>query len=489
MRGIAWRLFVTFWMLYALHFATNVVRELYLTLSLGDRLGIDVSPYAGLHNDIFAIPGRGSFINNNPGASMVGAVPYALARPVIDRIVDGVRRARSETPDARPHEYRAVHDRDREFYLKAWERGLDVKLGLAAAVTQSLAMAPLSALSVVVMFRVLAALTASPGAAAALAALYGVATPVFYRTAQLNQNLLVGHCALFAFVLLWRPWADSREGGRGPRHAVAGLLAGWAVVTDYTGLVAAAFVAAYAVARWLATPRAARAQGQLGWFAAGVMASGAALLVYQWAAFGHPLHPAQLHMPPSELSRMGVSGITWPRADLLWDTAFGPRFGLFVSAPLLLLALYPPAWLSPRIRLVPAREAACMAAFSVSLFLACGAIQYGRFQVETGVRYIVPAAPWLFLIAAGVLVHMPRPVAVAVAVVTAYASWCLAMFREVETGRGILESVVRITTEGPKLPWLTTLERMGYIAGNPAPVVLGVFALLLVVLWRRSTTA
>ena len=476
-------------MLYALHFATNVVRELYLALSLGDHLSIDVSAYSGLHDDIFAIPGRGSFINNNPGASVVGAVPYALARPVIDRVVDGVRWARSQTPDARPRDYRAIHDRDREFYRQAWERGLDVKLALAAGVTQSFAMAPLSALSVVVMFWVLGALTASPGAAAALAALYGLATPVFYRTAQLNQNLLVGHCAFFAVVLLWRPWADARGGRPGPRHAVAGLLAGWAVVTDYTGLVVAAFVAAYAVARWRATPPAVRTHRDLGWFTVGVIASGAALLVYQWAAFGHPLHPAQLHMPPSALSQLGLSGITWPRADLLWETAFGPRFGLFISAPVLLLALYPPAWLSARIRLAPARETAFMVAFCATLFLACGAIQYGRFQVITGVRYIVPVAPWLFLIAAGVLMRMRGPVAVAVAVVTAYASWCLAMFREVESGRGILESIVRITTEGPRLPWLTTLERMGYVAGNPAPVVLGAFALFLVVLWRRSTAA
>ena len=77
MRRIALQLFATFWLLYALHFATNIVREIYLALSIGDRLSFDVSDYLGLHPDLFEMPGRGAFVNNNPGASMVGAVPYA----------------------------------------------------------------------------------------------------------------------------------------------------------------------------------------------------------------------------------------------------------------------------------------------------------------------------------------------------------------------------------------------------------------------------
>ena len=46
----------------------------------------------------------------------------------------------------------AVYPLAREFYRAAVARGLDVKLGLAAAATQMLLMAPLSALSAVVMF-------------------------------------------------------------------------------------------------------------------------------------------------------------------------------------------------------------------------------------------------------------------------------------------------------------------------------------------------
>ena len=221
-------------MLYVLHFATNTVREIYPALSLGDHLSFDVSEYVGFHPDIFEIPGRGAFINNNPGASILGAIPYALMRPLIDQS----RRARAATSVRRLRhagEYKTIYPMAREFYRKARARGLDIKFGLAAGVMQALCMAPLSALSAVVMFYVLASLIPSQRWAAALAFLYAIGTPVFYRTAQLNQNLLVSHCAFFAFVLLWRPWDEPTAPRRphyfGPACSVAGrwsaTTAGW----------------------------------------------------------------------------------------------------------------------------------------------------------------------------------------------------------------------------------------------------------------------
>jgi dolichyl-phosphate-mannose--protein O-mannosyl transferase len=158
-----------------------------------------------------------------------------------------------------------------EFYRKAREQGLDVKFGLAAAVMQAFAMAPLSALSAVLMFRILVSITASVRAALWLTLLYAFATPVFYRTAQLNQNLLVGHFALFAFALLWRPWDDPRRPGR-PRYLLAGLLSGWTLVLDYSGLVVIASVGLYACLRRAALPAGARSRSD--WICCGSRRSG-----------------------------------------------------------------------------------------------------------------------------------------------------------------------------------------------------------------------
>ena len=95
------------------------MREIYPALSLGDHLSFDVTEYRGLHPDIFEIPERGSFINNNPGASIIGAIPYALLRPVTDRIVERVQTARATEPQPAKTEYDTIYPLAQEFLQKA----------------------------------------------------------------------------------------------------------------------------------------------------------------------------------------------------------------------------------------------------------------------------------------------------------------------------------------------------------------------------------
>lgn len=480
-RGIAIRLFITCWLVYGLHFATNTVREIYPALSLGDHLSFDVSEYLGLHPDIFEVPGRGVFINNNPGASMLAAIPYALSRPVTDRIVQHVRRVRAANPAAGPGEYDSEYPMAREFYREAYERGLDVKFGLAAGVMQAFCMAPLSALSAALMFYILVSLTSLPRASLALSILYAIATPVFYRTAQLNQNLLLSHFALIAFALLWRPWDDPSHLRR-PRYLLAGLCCGWAVVLDYSGLVVLLVLSIYGLVRRTSLPEELKLRRDIWQFALGVALCGVFLLAYQWRAFGNPFFPAQTYMPPAAFTGYGYRGMDWPHVDLLWRTAFDLRFGLFVSAPLLLLALYVPGWFKSRLRLVGRREMWCIVILSLSFFLFCAANQYTRMQFNTGVRHIVPVVPFLFLLAAGVLLRMPRLMAVVIGILTSYWSWCLAMYRDVEQGSGVLESLRHITFEGFRLPWLVTIERMGYLSrGSVAPLLLLASAMVIAI--------
>ena len=78
-KGIAVRLFISCWLIYGLHFATNIVREIYPAIALGDALTFRLDEYARLHPDIFEKPGYGWHINNNPGVSFFAAIPYAVA--------------------------------------------------------------------------------------------------------------------------------------------------------------------------------------------------------------------------------------------------------------------------------------------------------------------------------------------------------------------------------------------------------------------------
>lgn len=480
-RGIAIRIFLTCWCIYVAHFATNTVREIYPALSLGDDLSFDVSAYLGLHSDIFELPGRGAFINNNPGASIVGAIPYALARPVIDRVVAAVQQRRASAPDTVDSEaYNSIYPMARAFYRESRARGYDIKFGLGAAVMQAGAMAPLSAFSAVVMFWVLVACDLSRRGACVGSLLYAVGTPIFYRTAQLNHNLILAHCAFFAFVLLWRPWAP--RGSLRPAHFfLAGLLAGFGVVCDYSGVIIVIAIGVYALRRWLELS-AARRREHLVAFAAGLAIAAAFLVAYQWICFGHPLFPAQHYMPPAKYSDQGYAGFDWPHLDLLWDTAFGLRYGLFTSAPLLLLALYPPAWTS-RLRIIGRVEIETIALLCALFLLFCSANQYGRMQFNTGVRHIIPVSAFLFLVAVGPLRHLPVTIAATFAGLTVFWSWCLAMYRDVEQGLGAPEAFLHVIREGPSLPWLSTIQNMGFVPQASATVILLLLFLGLILLW------
>jgi len=119
--------------------------------------------------------------------------------------------------------------------------------------------------------------------------------------------------------------------------------------------------------------------------------------------------------------------------------------------------------------------------YGCGFFLFCAANQFGYVQFNTGVRHIVPVTPFLFLAVAMVIIQMPKMLAVLFSAISLYWSWCLAMYRDVEFGLGVLEPLIRITFEGFQLPWLSTLNRMGYFQNQPT--VLPIFLICGAVIW------
>ncbi|MBL0161011.1 MAG: hypothetical protein IPP47_28600 [Bryobacterales bacterium] len=469
-RGIAIRLFLTCWMIYGLHFATNIVREIYLGLAIGDHLSFRVDEYGGMHDDLFETPGRGWHIGNNPGASMLGAVPYAVARPLVDRVVAQVNRQRAAS-GAQPPAYSSPWPKARQFFADSWRRGYDVKFALAALVMQVFCMAPFSAASVVLMFFVLRRLGATDRQGAWLALLYAFGTPVFFRTGFLNQNMLVGYFALAGFAALWL-WG-TRNGA-----VVAGLAAGTCVLLDYSGGVIAAGLLVYCLLRQ---------RVRLVAFVAGSIPPVLLLWFYQWQSFGHPFYPGQHWMPPVEWSELGYQGVGGPQMDLAWQLVFDYRFGLFLSCPLLLLA-----FAAVRLRgvAIPRFELATLLGIFAGFWLFFSTVNYTRIQYNTGVRYMAPMIPLLFVPAALVLLRMKRGWVYGLAVGAVTQAWCMAMYRDVERGLGLGEPLLRVFTGGFQLPVLSTLARLGggseLTASGVSPLPL--FALtgaVLFGLWRR----
>ena len=481
------RLFVTCWIVYALHFATNIVREIYPALALGDRLSFRVDEYANMHPDLFEKDGYGWHIGNNPGASIVAAIPYGLARPAIDCAVDRVRRAREAGGRTEPPAYGSDWPMARDFYAEAWRRGLDIKMGLGAFVIHAFCMAPSSALGVVGMFFFLRWFFGSERTALWLALLYAFGTPVFFRTGFLNHNLMLGHIAFGGFLVMW----NYRSADDRPilwRAALCGLTGGTAILFDYSGVVICAALLCYCVVKRVLAASWPDALKHGLMYALGALPPVLLLWFYQWVSFGNPFLPGQHWMPPVEWIEIGYQGYGPPQLGLFAMLGFDFRFGLFVTCPLFLLAIVSP-WLNRKgsCRL-PWLELAFLLSLSMAFWLFFSGSSYTQLQFNTGIRYMAPMFPFLFIPAVVVLSRLPRRVVLVIAVFSVAMAWSMAMYRDVELGLGVADPVVRTFLGGLRLPVLSTVSRMEAFSNlvpdgvSPLPLFL-LAAAVIAVIW------
>jgi hypothetical protein len=460
-RGLQWRLFLTCWLVYFLHFSPFVSRELYLTISLAERHTVHVDDYIGMHPDLFVLEGRGSFMGGNPGASILAAIPYALALPVVDklapyRIPGADEKIKAETKD--PRFMRQM------FFKKARSLGIDVRLGLSAMITAGFFMAPLAALSAVLMFRAFRWIGVQPKGALWLAFLFAFGTPIFFRAGTLSLNLVVALFAFFAFLLLWWPSGTHPERERW-RLVGAGFLAGFGVLTDYSGAVPAAALGIFAFAQqWRSKPLWPALRESL-WYLVGAAPPVLFLLWWQWYCYGNPWLPAQYHMPKKFYQHyQSERGFGRPLPEALFGLLFDPLYGLVIFSPIFTVALYHFALLRKGTNRVPLRVVVFTWTFSLAFWVFCSMIHYTlRHQWQEGVRYMVPVVPFLFLLVGDVLTRIPRAVAYLIGLVAVVEMWCIAMVRE-----NPLDSMLRIFFLGFELPSLTTLSR---VAANYYPAL------------------
>jgi hypothetical protein len=404
-------------------------------------------------------------------------------------VADRVQRGRVERGETEPPAYDSPWTNNRVFFEQAWRRGLDVKLGLAALVIHLACTAPVSALSVVLVFFALRRVVDDERAALVGAVLYAFATPVFFRTGYLNHNLILGQLAFAGFFLLWAP------GGARPersirRFALAGLAGGGAMLFDYSGVVLLLALLAYGAWRRLAEVGAGDAVRHGAAYVAGAVPPVLLLWFYQWRCFGHPFLPPQRWMPDVAWADAGYRGLTWPQPDLLLANLVDFRFGLFVSCPLLLLALAQPFVASTGRGALGRREARFVLGLFAVFWLFCSAVAYGRLQFNTGVRYMTSILPFLFLPAYLVWLRLPRSLRGLTALGSLALAWCMAMARDVERGFGVLDPVLDVFLGGFQLPALTTVSRIAgglapYLPHGPSPLpAFALAAALLWLLWR-----
>jgi hypothetical protein len=386
-----WRVFLTCWLVYTFYWTPYIIREHFPALALVERGSLNVDRYLGWTEDIFRAPNGGAYINNNPGASLTGAIPLLLLRPLLARVDQWNQRLpRPSVPANESDVFRRTVETGRGFYFL-----------LVAFLTVALVMAPATAGTAAYLCSRLAAAGLPAANAAWVGLLYGLGTPVLFRTGHLNHNLLVGDAGITALLLLWD--AENRPLGPG-RASMAGLLAGYAVLCDYSGIVVAVVVFLYA---WMRC--AGRRWRVMAAFAAGCVPGIAALALYQAWAFGSLYHPSQHYMVPTAPTAHGYRGFDWPSPALMWANFVDPRFGLFAYCPALLLAFAAPFASRVRYR-IPRREAGVLWIYFALFVLFCSANQYSWLQPSTGFRYLVPVVPALALLSMQTAQLLPRVV-------------------------------------------------------------------------------
>ena len=440
--GWTWRVFATCWLVYTAFWTPYILREHFPALALVERGSLNVERYVGWTGDIFRGPRGGAYINNNPGASLAAALPLILLKPLLQRVDEWNQKLpRHKPPEHADEIVRLMLADGRAYYFL-----------LVAFLTVALVMAPATAGTAAYLCSRLAEAGVRPMHAAQAALLYGLGTPVLFRAAHLNHNLLVCDAGFTALLLLWDP-----DGAplRALRAAGAGLLAGYALLCDYSGVIVVAVVALYVWLRSSGHPPAARWK-ILAAYAAGAAPATVGLVLYQAWAFGSSYLPSQHYMTPTAPTARGYRGIDWPSPALLRANFFDPRFGLFAYCPALLLAFAAP-WIARAPHRIPRREMAILFLYFLLFVLFCAANQYSWLQPLTGFRYLVPIVPALALLAMQTAAALPRRVRWIVAAAT-----CAQSLVMVAAYQNTLPLAIRAFWERRfELPWIMRLRDVG----------------------------
>lgn len=211
--------------------------------------------------------------------------------------------------------------------------------------------------------------------------------------------------------------------GRGARRAaVAGALAGGAVLMDYEAALLVVALGAYVLVDRGLRPTLA--------YVAGGVPAALVLGVYDTLAFGSPLRLSYEFKdgPNAEAHGEGLFGIGMPRLDSLATTLVGER-GLLTTSPVLLAAAVGVVllWRSGR-----AREAGlAVAVGALYLLLEAGYfLPYGG--VSPGPRFLSPAVPFAALGLALALRSRPLLVSALLTLSVAVSTWNTLTWFEVD---------------------------------------------------------
>lgn len=159
-------------------------------------------------------------------------------------------------------------------------------------------------------------------------------TPFLYYARTFFSHAWTGALLFLSWDLLRASERPMRRGSAALFIAAAGLLAGWAAISEYTVAPIAFFLALRAAA--------GRSWKALLPFAAGAAVPMTLLLIYQAICFGSPFLPSyarEAYPAYAELARQKLFGLGVPRPHVAWSYLFHPARGVLLFSPFLLWSL------------------------------------------------------------------------------------------------------------------------------------------------------
>lgn len=372
-----WLLFVILVVAYAYIFPRwadwSQNSRLNLTLAIVDDGSLAIDRFGDNTGDYALFEGR-RYSDKAPGPSFLAVPVYAAVRPLLQSAPVQALFARLSQSSALGPTLNAAGTgllTDKVYYF--------VVLYLC---TLAVSVIP-SAVLGVLLYRFLRYLDVSAAWGAAVVLIYGLATSAFPYSGAFFSHQLTAFLLFGAFVLGY----EMKHGWRSPRWVfTAGLMLGWAVISEYPTALIAGAVFVYLV---LALPD----KRWLGGLVLAGLPPGLLLMAYNWAIFRTPLPVGYRYSALyTDIHSQGLISLTYPHADALWGITFGAMRGLFYVSPVLLLAAAG-FWAWWHRRQVRAEWAVCAWA-TVSFFLFNGSSVMWQGGFSIGPRYLVPMLPF-----------------------------------------------------------------------------------------------
>jgi hypothetical protein len=214
--------------------------------------------------------------------------------------------------------------------------------------------------------------------AVAVTLLFGFGSMLLPFGANLFGHVLAALCGFGAWMLVNRGEPSAR------RAALAGLLAGCAVLIEYETAIVAVVLGGYLLVRH---------RRRVVTFAAGGVLPMLVLAWYQWRAFGAPWRtPSAFYA--GVLNGTSKGGYTVPSLHDLW-WIFGGDRGLWVGAPMAIIGLAAAVWFAVGAHDSTRTPAIVALAVMVPYVVLCAGWSGTALLVDPGPRYLIPALPFL----------------------------------------------------------------------------------------------